>query len=91
MTNKKAIKMLDAFIEYKSKAREVYSELARNWSTNPNGLYRIAKQLEGLNGGELEWLVRLKEQITTKCRHPKKMKGIDPGGKAYCMVCNQDL
>jgi len=91
MTIKKAIKMLDAFIEYKSKAREVYSELCHQWYTNPNGLYRIAKQLENLNGSERELLVRLKEQIMTKCRHPKKMRDIGPDGKAYCVACNQDL
>jgi len=41
--------------------------------------------------GELESLMRLKEQITTKSKHPKKMKDMDPGGKTYCMACNQDL
>jgi len=74
MTIKKAIRMLDSFIEYKSKAKEAYSELSQQWITNPNGLYRIAKQLEGINGSELEWLVRLKGQIPRKYVHSKKIK-----------------
>jgi len=74
MTIKKAIRMLDAFIEYKSKAKEAYSELSQQWITNPNGLYRIAKQLEGINGSELQLLIRLKEQLAKKYMHLKKMK-----------------
>jgi len=74
MTIKNAVKMLDGFIEYKSKCRDAYGELRRKWETNPPGLYVIAKQLENLNGSELELLVCVKEQIQPKCRHSKKMR-----------------
>lgn len=91
MTIKKAVKMLDGFIEYKSKCRDAYGELRRKWETNPLGLYVIAKQLENLNGSELELLVYMKKQIVTTCKHPKKFRDIDPEGKLYCVGCNQNL
>lgn len=40
---------------------------------------------------EMEWLKILKKEIAPNCKHPKKLRDVDPDGNPYCMGCNLDL
>ena len=87
MTIKKAIQILDWWIEQKMQGME---KLQKEWvfSDDPHGMGKILLDVDKTIISNLE-LVR--KELVPKCYHPKKMQDMDSKGNRYCMDCNMDL
>ena len=90
MTTKKAIEILDWILNNKTKTKKEFYEpeiLNAKYETSAN-LYRTLLQIAET---DIHNLQAVKEQLVIKCKHPKKLRDVDPDGKLYCVGCNLDL
>ena len=87
MTVKKAIKILDWWIDQRKKAME---EFKNNWDYKTD-VEDVAKVLLRSDETVISNLEKIRSELIPKCRHPKKMIDALPGGQKYCMNCNFDL
>lgn len=91
MTIQKAIRILDAFIvKYQMEAEDLLSP-QRSWNQNFDCLKELAATMSDSKRGDAQVLRLIKKELLVNCKHPKKMRDIDPKGNWYCMNCNQDL
>jgi len=89
MTVKKAIKILNYFIEQKNNHLASLSELEKSFSTKDT--VELTDQLRKNLDSELTILGMIQTQLLPKCRHPKKFQDRMKNGTLYCMNCNMDL
>lgn len=91
MTVKKATEILEWMLNNKTKTVKEFYEpeiLNAKYDTSEK-LYRTLKLIEET---DIHNLQAIKEQLVSKCKHPKKMRDLDPETKKpYCMACNLDL
>lgn len=87
MTVKKAIKILDWWIDHKKTAMEKFQE---EWK-NSDDAYGVEKALMDSDKRILENLELIRKELVPNCKHPKKMRDKGPDGAWYCMNCNSDL
>ena len=88
MTIKKAIKIIDWWINHKTQSME---KLLEQWNYNPDKPSEVEQLLIKSNDTDLYNLKAIRAQLVPKCRHPKKMIDTLPNGQKYCMNCNFDL
>jgi len=90
MTIQKAIQILDWILNNKIKTiNEFYKPgiIDAKYDLSEN-LYRTLLKVAETDVYNLQ---AVKEQLVSKCKHPKKFRDIDPDSKLYCVGCNQDL
>jgi len=87
LTVKKAIKIIDWWIDYK---RQTMKELKEKWNYPSDPLSETTTMLFKLDETIINNLQKIKDQLIPKCKHPKKMQDTCDGQK-YCMNCNWDL
>jgi len=88
MTTKKAVQIVDMFIEKKSKLKADLQRPENNWGHGV-AAEMVASDIERLTR-EVDWLNVLRKEIAPDCKHPKEMHDICEGQK-YCTGCNMDL
>lgn len=91
MTTKKAIKILDFVLQHKQEHRNGLLDPQKSWNMGNDQISSLAKTIASNIDDDMLVLRLVKQQLQTKCRHPKKVRDIDPDGKSYCTGCNQDL
>lgn len=89
MTLVKAIKLLDYYLDEKTKHHEGILSLEISFSKKEP--FEIAKLMRENLESEIEILKMLRAQIMPKCKHPKKYQDKMKNGSLYCMNCNMDL
>jgi len=87
MTVKKAIKMLDWWINQRKKAME---EFKNNWDYKTD-VEEVAKVMLQHDETVISNLGTIRSELVPDCSHPKKMIDTLPDGQKYCMNCNFDL
>ena len=86
MTVKKAIKILDWWINQK---KEAVGKLKIEWDfqNDSHGVGKILLDMDQIIISNLEIIRR---ELVPNCKHPKKMRDT-VNGQLYCMNCNFDL
>lgn len=87
MSVKKAIKILDWWINQKKQGME---KLHEDWSDSGD-VYGIGKTLLNADKIVISNLETIKNELIPDCKHPKKMRDRTADGQWYCMNCNVDL
>ena len=87
MTVKKAIKIIDWWINQKKTAMTDFQE---KWK-NSDDKYGVEKSLMDSDNVIIENLELIRKELVPNCKHPKKMKDKTADGQEYCMNCNSDL
>lgn len=89
MTAKKAIKMLDWWIEQKKLG---VKKLLKEWNYNSiDESYGVSKSLLSMDKIIISNLEFIRKELVPNCSHPKKLHDRDSDGNLYCMGCNLDL
>ena len=91
MTVKKAIKILDWLIETDQKFTEGIIDPSRSWNQNLDCMKDFAKEFVGMKKRDIEIFKKIKKELVSNCKHPKKMRDKTSDGQWYCMNCNSDL
>lgn len=89
MTISKAIKILDYYLDGKTKHHEDIHSLEKSFSQKDS--FEIVQLLRKNLESELVILQMLQAQIVPKCKHPKKYQDKMKNGTLYCINCNMDL
>lgn len=84
MTVKKAIKLLDLWIEHREESIE---KLNSEYIFND---FSITKTLVDCDQRIIDNLKLIKKELVPKCKHPKNMRDTCKG-VVYCMNCNLDM
>ena len=87
MTVKKAIKILDWWINQKKYGLE---KLKEKWDYSYDD-YGITTTLLNADRITISNLDMIRQELVPNCNHPKKMRDKTPDGQWYCMNCNLDL
>ncbi|MFQ5439877.1 MAG: hypothetical protein ACE5DL_00280 [Nitrosopumilaceae archaeon] len=87
MTIKKAIKILDWWINQK---KEAIQELEKDWNFS-NDYHGVGKKLLDMDKTIISNLEKIRKELVPNCNHPKKMRDRTANGQVYCMNCNLDL
>lgn len=87
MTVKKAIKIIDWWIDHKKTTMENFKEKWKD-SDDAFGMEKTILDVDRTIIGNLE-LIR--KELVPNCKHPKKMRDKNADGQWYCMNCNLDL
>jgi len=87
MTVKKAIKMLDWWIDQRKQATEQFKN---NWDYKTE-VEDVAKTMLKSDETVIYNLETIRAELVSNCKHPKKSQDIDPDGNRYCTNCNLDL
>jgi hypothetical protein len=87
MTVKKAIKILDWWIDQRKKVME---EFKNNWDYKTD-VEDVAKVILRSDEIVISNLEKIKSELIPKYHHPKKMIDTLPNGQKYCTSCNFDL
>lgn len=88
MTIKKAIEILDWWINHKKQSMK---QLKEEWNYDADKATEVAKALIKSDETVLYNLETIKVELVPNCKHPKKMIDTLPDGQKYCMNCNLDL
>ena len=88
MTVKKAIEILDWWINHKKQAMEQFK---KEWNFQTNSVFEVAESLIKSDETVIYNLEKIKSELVPKCKHPKKMIDTLPNDQKYCMNCNFDL
>ena len=91
MTIKKALKILDYYIDKKSKMKEDFLDMNMSWNKGQNHIQEFSKGLALVMENDLKVLNSLKKELKPKCKHPKNLRDKSSDGNSYCMGCNLDL
>lgn len=88
MTSKKAVQIIDRFIENRIQHIADLQTPEHSWG---NGITAkmVEQDIERMTR-EISWFNILRKEIVPNCKHPKEMHDICKGQK-YCMICNMDL
>jgi len=89
MTIKKAIKILDWWIDRK---RQTMEQLKQEWNyseQNPDS--EVSKMLFDMDNTIISNLEKIKKELILNYNHPKKMRDMLYDGTNYCMNCNWEL
>jgi len=87
MTVKKAIKILDWWINQKKHGVE---KLKEEWDYLDDD-YGVTKTLLNADRITISNLDMIRKELVPNCNHPEKMRDKTPDGQWYCMNCNLDL
>ncbi len=87
MTVKKAIKILDWWINQKKHGVE---KLKEEWDYLDDD-YGVTKTLLNADRIAISNLDMIRKELVPNCNHPEKMRDKTPDGQWYCMNCNLDL
>ena len=88
MTVKKAIQILDWWINHKQKSLE---QLKNDWNiADINKTTGTEKVIFDAEYTEIHNLDVIRKELVSDCKHPKEMHDTCEGQK-YCMGCNMDL
>ena len=87
MTVKKAIKILDWWINQKKHGIE---KLKEEWDFSDND-YGVTKTLLNVDRIVISNLETIRNELVPDCNHSKKMNDRTSDGQLYCMNCNLDL
>ena len=87
MTVKKAIKILDWWIDNKKQGMEKFQ---KKWEHTAD-TYGVTKILLDSDKTIIENLELIRKELIPNCKHPKKMRDRTSNGQWYCMNCNYDL
>ena len=87
MTVKKAIKMVDWWIDQR---KMVMDEFKKNWDYKTE-VEEVAKIMLQSDETVIYNLEKIRAELVPQCKHPKKMIDTLPNGQKYCMNCNLDL
>jgi len=87
MTVKKAIKIIDWWIDHKKTTMIVFKE---KWK-NSDDTYGVEKSLMDSDKTIIENLELIRKELVPNCKHHKKMRDKTSDGQWYCMNCNLDL
>jgi hypothetical protein len=89
MTVKKAIEILDWWINHKKQSMEHFR---KEWNfENYDKATGVAKLLFESDKVAISNLETIRTELVPDCKHPKKMIDRLPDGTQYCMNCNMDL
>jgi len=91
MTVKKALLLLNYFLEKKEEMKNNILDRNKPWNHGEVNLFSLSEAFAGNIEDDLIFLKSIKKQIEPNCKHPKKSQDIDPDGNRYCMDCNLDL
>ena len=87
MTVKKAIKILDWWIDHKKQGMEKFQ---KKWE-HSDDTYGLTKTLLDSDKTLITNLELIRKELVPNCKHPKKMRDRTSDGQWYCMNCNLDL
>jgi hypothetical protein len=87
MTVKKAIKIIDWWINHKKTSITTFQE---KWK-NSKDKYGVEKSLIDADKSVIKNLELIRKELVPNCKHLKKMKDKTADGQWYCMNCNSDL
>jgi hypothetical protein len=89
MTVKKAIEILDWWINHKKQSMEHF---LKEWHLEiydkATGVAKLLFESDKVAISNLETILA---ELVPDCKHPKKMRDRLPDGQWYCMNCNMDL
>jgi hypothetical protein len=88
MTSKKAVRIVDKFIENRTKHIAELQRPENNWGCGIAATM-VNQDIERMTH-EISVFKILRKEIAPDCKHPKEMHDICKGQK-YCMNCNMDL
>ena len=89
LTLKKAIEILDWWINHKKQSMEHF---LKEWNfENYDKATGVAKMLFESDTVAISNLETIRAELVPDCKHPKKMIDTLPDGQQYCMNCNMDL
>ena len=88
MTVKKAIQILDWWINHKKQSIEQFKE---QWDFSSDSVTSLATTWMHSEETSIDNLEKIKTELVPNCKHPKKMIDTLPNGQKYCMNCNLDL
>ena len=91
MTVKKALELLNLFVERNKKMAEGFSDPSKSWNRNDECTKGLAHEIADLARQDLKVLELIKKELHVNCKHPKKMRDRTKDGQWYCMNCNMDL
>lgn len=86
MTVKKAIKIIDWWID---KEKSALAEFQEKWKGSED-THGIGKALIESDKTTIANLETIRKELVPNCKHPKKMRDT-ADGQEYCMNCNLDL
>ena len=87
MTVKKAIKIIDWWINHK---KTILVKFQEDWKDSPDK-YGVEKVLMDSDKRVIKNLELIRKELVPNCKHPKKMRDKTADGQDYCMNCNFDL
>ena len=90
LTLKKAVEIIDFTIKRKLEIREGFIDPTKPWNVGESNISGMSMELGRILHEDVKILEVIRDQIATKCKHPKKMRDHDGKGW-YCMNCNWDL
>jgi len=89
MTVKKAIEILDWWINHKKQSVE---QLVKKWNyAEYDKCTEVSHALIESEKTAISNLETILAELVPDCKHPKKMIDTLPDGQQYCMNCNMDL
>lgn len=88
MTTKKAVRIVDGFLENRTKHIAELQRPENNWG-HGIAAEAVAQDIARMTH-EIGVFKILRKEIAPNCKHPKKMHDTSNGQK-YCMNCNMDL
>lgn len=88
MTTKKAVQIVDRFIENRTKHIADLQRPEHNWGCGITA--KMVEQDIARMTREIDVFKILRKEIAPNCKHPKEMHDICKGQK-YCVSCNMDL
>jgi len=89
MTVKKAIQVLDWWINHK---KETIEKLRKDWNiADIDKTTGTEKTIFDAEKTEIYNLEVIKKELVPDCNHPKEWHDIDGTGQKYCTGCNLDL
>jgi len=87
VTVKKAIKIIDWWINHKKTSMAAFQEKWKN-SDDKNG---VEKAIMNADKSVIENLWLIRKELIPNCKHPMKMRDRMSDAQEYCMDCNFDL
>jgi len=89
MTVKKAIQILDWWINHK---KETMEKLRKDWNiADIDKTTGTEKLIFDGEKTEIYNLEKIRKELVPDCNHPKEWHDIDGTGQRYCTGCNLDL
>ena len=87
MTVKRAIKIVDWWIDHRKTVMKNFKEQWRD----SDDTYGVEKALLESDLRIIENLELIRKELVPNCKRPKKMRDKTADGQWYCMNCNSDL